>query len=164
MMSSTTRSNSSCSRSASASRPPEQCTGRMPSTRKRVSTSSAIRGWSSTMRIRGLLSVIPTPLLLRSSHDPVAIELAVQRPARQPEKPRRLDALAARRLQRAQNLIALGGLERELAGAVALRRLDALLGQQWGKMLGQDHRAPRHDERPLDDVGELAHVAGPGVA
>src|SRR5256712_9372060 len=33
-----------------------------------------------------------------------------------------------------------------------------------GQMLGQDHAAGRHDHRALDDVLDLAHVAGPVVA
>src|SRR3990172_3686872 len=41
---------------ASASRPPGHLTGHIPSIRSRVSTSSAMMGWSSTMRMRGFCS------------------------------------------------------------------------------------------------------------
>src|SRR5438132_523766 len=56
MMSSTTASSGWRPITSSASRPPGHLIGSMPSIRSRVSTSSAMIGWSSTMRTRGLRS------------------------------------------------------------------------------------------------------------
>src|ERR1051325_8270337 len=70
MMSSTTASSGWRPITSSASRPPGHLIGSMPSIRSRVSTSSAMIGWSSTMRTRGLRSVsdIMAVFLLPHTH------------------------------------------------------------------------------------------------
>src|SRR5438876_6620649 len=54
------------------------------------------------------------PLTCAASRNAIAIELSVKGPARAAEQPCRFDALPARGLQRAEDLLALGGLERQL--------------------------------------------------
>src|ERR671931_2930644 len=56
MMSRMTASRGRVPRMSSASRPPEHLIGSIPSRPSRVSTSSAMMGWSSTIRMRGFSS------------------------------------------------------------------------------------------------------------
>src|SRR5579883_2625539 len=99
------------------------------------------------------MAVLPS-----SSRDAVAVELAIERAPREPEQPRGLDPLASGRLQRAEDLLALGGLERELGQArhvrAVARQRPRLEEVRW-QVLGQDHAALRDDHRALDHVGEL---------
>src|SRR5262245_63187311 len=62
MMSRMTASNDCVPMTSRASRPPGHFTGSIPSMRSRVSTSSAMMGWSSTIRMRGFPSDSPMAL------------------------------------------------------------------------------------------------------
>src|SRR5262249_42103080 len=89
--------------------------------------------------------------------DAVAVELAVERPARQPEELRGRRAPAARSVERTEDLLAFRRLEGE---GRAGRRAGGRPGAEQGReVLGQDDRALRGDHRALDDVAQLPHVA-----
>src|SRR5690242_12886596 len=100
-----------------------------------------------------------------ASRDPIAVELSVEGAAGKAKEARRLDALAARGLQRAQDLLALRGLERQLREALPVHRaLGMGLEEVRRQVFGQQHAALADDHRALEHVRELAHVARPGVA
>src|SRR5690349_205691 len=71
MMSRMTASSGSFPMSSNASRPPGHLIGSIPSMRSRVSTSSAMIGWSSTIKIRGFRSesnmALPPPRHARAT-------------------------------------------------------------------------------------------------
>src|SRR5438270_11006502 len=88
---------------------------------------------------------------------------AIEGAARQAERARRVGDVAGVAIERALDEVALGLVESELLearAAVRARAAGAAAEQQIG---GVDDVAGAQKQRPLDDVLELAHVAGPGV-
>src|SRR5437867_8483694 len=72
------------------------------------------------------------------SCDSIAVQLSVECAPREAEEPRRLDALAARGLQRPQDLLALGRFERQLREPLPIgRALDVRLEEVRREVLGQ---------------------------
>src|SRR5437667_4713324 len=134
-----------------------------------LSRSSASSGPKSadTALAAGCSAAAPfgATVMCAASRNAIAIELSVKGPAREAEQPCRFDTLPARGLQRAEDLLALRGLERQLGQTLPVGgALDVRLEQMRRQVLGQQHTALADHHRSFEDVGELPHVAGPGVA
>src|SRR5262249_26005091 len=92
------------------------------------------------------------------------LELAVEVPLANSQDARGLLAMAFALLQNAADVASLDFLERDQAPVLiggAEGRLETHAERQ---VLGLDRARVAQDERPLDDVLELAHVPGPQVA
>src|SRR3989442_1010544 len=104
----------------------------------------------------GVLASRATLTVEPASRDAIAVQLSIECAAREAEEPRRLDALAPRGLQRPQDLLALGRLERQLREPLPVRRaLSVRLEEVRRQVLRQEHAALRDHHRALEDVGQL---------
>ena len=115
----------------------------------------------SARRARSTCWAPESPDPRAASRDAVAVELAVQRASREAEQPRGGDALAARRVERAQDLVALGRFQRERGRRAERRGPGAanLAGRCSGRITLPDAATMARSIT----LRQLAHVARPGV-